>query len=179
MAHQWHYVVSYKSGSLSTCLLRVFTGGPIAVSDNIQLLTYVEVDMDCHWTVNVILTDAERRSIWLSLLFNNTPCLPKHKSTSVLLYNKCMLCISCHFWPRNVHVTDGSCKITWRSDVTFHKLVNITSAMFFATSHPANHAICSFIDSSGYASGPIRRCLFRDYIIICFLDHYRDASTLS
>ena len=26
---------------------------------------------------NVILTDAERRSIWLSLLFNNTPCLPK------------------------------------------------------------------------------------------------------
>ena len=35
----------------------------------------------------------------------------------------------------------------------------------FATSRPANHAICSFIDSSGYASGPIRRCLFIDYII--------------
>ena len=33
----------------------------------------------------------------LSLLFNNTPCLPKFKSTIVLLYNKCMLCISCHF----------------------------------------------------------------------------------
>ena len=29
---------------------------------------------------------------------------------------------------------------------------------------PANYAICSFIDSSGYASGPIRRCLFIDYI---------------
>ena len=28
-------------------------------------------------------------------------------------------------------------------------------AMWFATSRPANHAICSFIDSSGYASGPI------------------------
>ena len=94
---------------------------------NIQLLTYVEVDMECYWTVNVILTDAERRSIWLSLLFNNTPCLPKHKSTIVLLYNKCMLCISCHFWPKNVHVTDGSCKITWRSDVTSRKPVNITS----------------------------------------------------
>ena len=38
-------------------------------------------------------------------------------------------------------------------------------AVYFATSHPANHAICSFIDSSGYASGPIRRCLFIDYII--------------
>ena len=38
-------------------------------------------------------------------------------------------------------------------------------AVCFATSRPANHAICSFIDSSGYASGPIRRCLFIDYII--------------
>ena len=39
-------------------------------------------------------------------------------------------------------------------------------AVCFATSRPANHAICSFIDSSGYASGPIRRCLFKDYIIM-------------
>ena len=38
-------------------------------------------------------------------------------------------------------------------------------AVCFATSHPANHAIWSFIDSSGYASGPIKRCLFIDYII--------------
>ena len=30
---------------------------------NIQLLTYVEVDMKCYWAVNVILTDAERMSI--------------------------------------------------------------------------------------------------------------------
>ena len=36
----------------------------------------------------------------------------------------------------------------------------------FATSRAVNHAICSFIDSSGYASWPIRRCLFIDYIII-------------
>ena len=35
----------------------------------------------------------------------------------------------------------------------------------FATSRPANHVICSFIDSSGYAAGPIRICLFIDYII--------------
>ena len=44
----------------------------------------------------------------------------------------------------------------------------LTRAVCFATSPPANHAICSFIDSSGYASGPIRRCLFIDYIIISF-----------
>ena len=36
----------------------------------------------------------------------------------------------------------------------------------FGTSRQANHAICSFIDLSGYASGPIRRCLLLDYIII-------------
>ena len=32
--------------------------------------------------------------------------------------------------------------------------------------NPTAHAICSYIESSGYASGPIRRCLFIDYIII-------------
>ena len=31
---------------------------------------------------------------------------------------------------------------------------------------PAAHEICSFMDSSGYASRPIRRCLFIEYIII-------------
>ena len=39
-------------------------------------------------------------------------------------------------------------------------------AVCFATSRPTNHAICSFIDSSGYASGPIRISLFIDYIIM-------------
>ena len=43
--------------------------------------------------------------------------------------------------------------------------VILPRAACFATSRPANHAIFSFIDSSGYASGPIRRCLFIDYII--------------
>ena len=93
--------------------------------DILQLLTYVEVDMECYWTVNVILTDAKRRSIWLSLLFNSTPCLPKHKSTIVLLYNKCMLCISCHFKPLK------RWRYGWimRNYLTFwrHFPVNITS----------------------------------------------------
>ena len=31
----------------------------------------------------------------------------------VLLYNKCMLCIPCHFGPiKNIDITDGSCEIT-------------------------------------------------------------------
>ena len=46
----------------------------------------------------------------------------------------------------------------------------LPGAVCFATSRPANHAICSFIDSSGYASGPIRRCLFIGYIIRCDID---------
>ena len=41
----------------------------------------------------------------------------------------------------------------------------LPGAVCFATSRPANHVICSVIDSSGYASGPIRRCLFIDYRI--------------
>ena len=43
-------------------------------------------------------------------------------------------------------------------------------AVCFATSRPTNHAIYSFIDLSGYASGSIRRCLFIDYIIIQYLE---------
>ena len=42
-------------------------------------------------------------------------------------------------------------------------------AVCFVTSRPANHAICSYIDSSGYASGPMRERLFIDYIVIDFI----------
>ena len=42
-------------------------------------------------------------------------------------------------------------------------------AVCFATSRPANHATCCYIDSSGYASGPIRICLFIDYIVITII----------
>ena len=49
-------------------------------------------------------------------------------------------------------------------------------AMCFATSCSANHAICSFTDLSGYASGPIRRCLFIDYIISSYIDSSGYAS---
>ena len=49
-------------------------------------------------------------------------------------------------------------------------LAILPRAVWFATSRPENHAIFSFIDSSGYASWPIRRCLFIDYIIKCFMN---------
>ena len=39
-------------------------------------------------------------------------------------------------------------------------------AVCFATSRQANNAMCSYIDSSGYASRRIRNFLFIDYIII-------------
>ena len=52
-------------------------------------------------------------------------------------------------------------------------------AVCFATSRPTNHAICSFIDSSGYASGPIRRCLFIDYIIRTIIEHEEDIMVLN
>ena len=77
-----------------------------------------------------------------------------------------MSCISCHFKPLK--------PLTLRMDHA--KLLDVLTslpvshaifpcAVCFATSRPENHAICSFIDSSGYASGPIRICLFIDYII--------------
>ena len=40
----------------------------------------------------------------------------------------------------------------------------LTRVVCFATSLPANHAIFRYIDLSVYASGPIRRYLFIDYI---------------
>ena len=77
-----------------------------------------------------------------------------------------MLCTSCHFILLKL--------LTLRMDHA--KLLDVLTslpvshailprAMCFAASLPANHAICSYIDSSGYASGPIRMYLFIDYII--------------
>ena len=82
-----------------------------------------------------------------------------------------MLCISCHFRqlkPLTLRMDHAKLLDVLTSFPVSHAI--LPRAVCFATSHPANHAICSFIDSSGYASGPIRRCLFIDYIIICFSD---------
>ena len=85
-----------------------------------------------------------------------------------------MLCIYCHFIPLK--------PLTLRVDRAI--LLDVLTSLplshailprdvCFATSRPANHAICSFIDSSGYASGPIRICLFIDYIINIFIIQLR------
>ena len=88
-----------------------------------------------------------------------------------------MLCISCHFRPLK--------PLTLRMDHA--KLLDVLTllpvshailprAVCFATSRPTNHAICSFIDSSGYASGPIKICLFIDYIITTFISMIKTTS---
>ena len=78
-----------------------------------------------------------------------------------------MLCISCHFIPlKSLTLRMDQAKLL---DVLTSLPVShaiLSHAVCFATSRPANHAICSFIDSSGYASEPIRICLFIDYITI-------------
>ena len=80
-----------------------------------------------------------------------------------------MLCISCHFIPlKPLTLLMDHAKLL---DILTSLPVNdeiLPRAMCFATSPLANHAICSYIDSSGYASGPIRICLFIDYIITFF-----------
>ena len=83
-----------------------------------------------------------------------------------------MLCISCHFIPlKPLKLQMDYAKLldVLTSLPVSHAILHAPRAMCFARSRPANHAICSFIDSSGYASGPIRRCLFIDYIIIIFM----------
>ena len=72
-------IIKFPENLLTTCGLSILLHGVIELPgatsyDNIQLLTYVEVDiiqllayvevyMECYLTVNVILIDAEWRSI--------------------------------------------------------------------------------------------------------------------
>ena len=78
---------------------------------------------------------------------------------------KCMLYISCHFRslkPLTLRMDRAKLLEALTPLPVSHAIV--PRAVCFATSHPANHSICSYIDLSGYVSGPIRRCLFIDYI---------------
>ena len=82
-----------------------------------------------------------------------------------------MLCISCHFLPLKpltLWMDHSKLREVLTSLPVNHAL--LSCAVCFATSRPANHAVCSYIDSSGYASGPTRRCnLWRSFVfIICF-----------
>ena len=78
-----------------------------------------------------------------------------------------MLCISCHFIPLK--------PLTLQMDHA--KLLDVLTSLpvsrailpcvvCFALPRPANHAICSYIDSN--ASWPIRICLFIDHIILLY-----------
>ena len=81
-----------------------------------------------------------------------------------------MLCSSCHFIPLKpltLLMDDVKLLDVLTSLSVGHAI--LPRVVCFAASCPANHAICSYIDSSGYASGPIRRCLFIDDIINFFM----------
>ena len=95
-----------------------------------------------------------------------------HLISQQLFYYKkrYMLCILCHFIPLK--------PLTLRMDHA--KLLNVLTSIplshailprpvYFAASRPANHAICRYIDSSVYASGTIRICLFIYYIITAYI----------
>ena len=80
-----------------------------------------------------------------------------------------MLCISCHFIPLKpltLPMDHAKLHDVLTSLPVSHAI--LPRVVCFAKSHPTNHAKCSFIDSSGYASGPIRICLFIDIMIITF-----------
>ena len=92
------------------------------------------------------------------IVHNNTPCLPKHQSTIVLLYNKFMLYISCHFGhfkPLTLQMDQAKLLDVLTSPPVSHAI--LAHAVCFATSRPANHATCSYMSGSGLASEPIRR----------------------
>ena len=78
-----------------------------------------------------------------------------------------MLCIFCHFRPlKALTIRMDHAKLL---DVLMSLPVShaiLPRAVCFATSRPVNYAICSYMDLSGYASGPIRKCLFIDFIIM-------------
>ena len=94
--------------------------------------------------------ERHRAEVDVRLLFNNTPCLPKHKSSLVLLYNKCMLCISCHFRPLKplrLRMNHARLLDVLTSLPVSHAI--LPRALCFVTSRKANHVTCSYISSSG------------------------------
>ena len=72
------------------------------------------------------------------------------KLTIILLYNTCMLCISCHFRslkPLPLRMDHAKLLDVMTSLPGSHAI--LPRVVCFATSRPANHVLCSFIDSSG------------------------------
>ena len=77
-----------------------------------------------------------------------------------------MLCLSCHLIP----LKPLTLRTVYAKSLDALTSLSVSHAILpcavcFATSRPANHATCSFIDTSGYASRTIRICLFIDYVI--------------
>ena len=78
-----------------------------------------------------------------------------------------MSCISCHFKPLKpltLRMENAKLLDVLTSLPVSHAILHRT--VCFATSRLTKHAICSYVDSSGYAYGPTIIYLFIDYIII-------------
>ena len=71
-------------------------------NDSIQLLTFVSVDMKFYWTVNFILTDAKRRSIWF--VYCSITLHVHWNESQQLLYNYWILSIWSVYCSITLHV---------------------------------------------------------------------------
>ena len=128
--------------------------------------------MKCYWTVNFILTDAKRRSIWIVY---SSVTLHVHRNKSQQLFHYIKRYFSwkvCHLRQISVDVPSEPCDIT----TSHHRLCDISwgDATIHATlgRYVINHATSSIVDLTWLASRPMKWLLFINYIvtiITCFI----------
>ena len=140
----------------------------------IHLFTFVEVDMKCYWTVNIILTDAKRRSIWF-VYCSITIHVHRNKSQQLFYYIKRIFQLKVLIFSRLdvkfrltlrhkpcdiTTLCHRPCDITW-SNVTIHATLE---------RYVTNHATSSIVDLTWLASGSIKWLLFIAYIIMVIVN---------
>ena len=161
LAYQTRFSLIFTSADKSYLKYPYLTYG----IDHIQLLTFVEMDMKCYWTVNFILTDAKRRSIWI-VYCSITLHVHRNKSKQLLYYIKIYSVeksvIHAKFWLTFLHkpcvittLCHRLCDISW-SDITIHATLDC---------YVTNHATSSIVDLTWLAARPMKWLLFIDYII--------------
>ena len=106
--------------------------------DIIQLLTCVEVDMKCYWTINCILANVKRKSVWI-VYCSITLHVHRNKSQHLFYYIKIYFSwkvIYPKFWLTFLHkpcdittLRHSLCDISW-SGITIHATLG-----FYVTNH--------------------------------------------
>ena len=143
-----HYITDYVT-------LLVATSPSMALRHKqcyiIQLLTFVEVNMKCFWTVNnsywppLHISQYKVEINMNCLLFNNTSCSPKQKSTIVLLYKKILQSKSLSFTP----------------NFSWHSFTNHATLRSYVT----DYATSSIVNLTWLTSGPMAWLLIISHII--------------